>query len=212
MGSDMKSWHIVGICGIGMSGLAQFARAMDITVSGSDRALEKSENAALKAALLAQGIALYPQDGSRFAADNPPADAVIYSTAIEESNPDFAASQGIERIHRAAALKMLILERCRTGRLSVAVAGSCGKTSTTALIAEALCNVNCDAECINGGMIKAFADGNYPGNYHPGSGAIVSGSPRRTSNSIAIHTNTLYQCEEVTRLVRGGVMRVSISL
>ena len=183
----MKSWHIVGICGIGMSGLAQFARAMGISVSGSDRALEKSENAALKAALQAQDIALYSQDGSRFAPGNPPADAVIYSTAIEESNPDFAASQGIERIHRATALKMLILQRCQTGRLSVAVAGSCGKTSTTAMIAEALCNVNCDAECINGGMIKAFANGNYPGNYHPGSGAIVFEADESDKSLLEFH-------------------------
>ena len=41
----MTSWHFAGICGIGMSALAQFARAMQIKVSGSDRALENPENA-----------------------------------------------------------------------------------------------------------------------------------------------------------------------
>ena len=41
----MRSWHFVGICGIGMSALAQFAAAMQIKVSGSDRALENVENA-----------------------------------------------------------------------------------------------------------------------------------------------------------------------
>ena len=183
----MKSWHIVGICGIGMSGLAQFARSVNIRVSGSDRALEKSENQSLKAALQAQDIELYPQDGSRFAAQNPPVDAVIYSTAIEESNPDFAASQGIERIHRATALKMLILERCQAGKLSLAVAGSCGKTSTTAMIAEALTNVNYDAECINGGMIKAFARPPYPGNYHPGDGAIVFEADESDKSLLEFH-------------------------
>ena len=183
----MKSWHFTGICGIGMSALAQFALAVQIKVSGSDRALDNPENASLKAMLQAQGVKLFAQDGSRFDSSESPVDAVIYSTAIEESNPDFAASQGIERIHRAAALKMLILERCRTGRLSVAVAGSCGKTSTTALIAEALCNVNCDAECINGGMIKAFADGNYPGNYHPGSGAIVFEADESDKSLLEFH-------------------------
>ena len=183
----MKSWHIVGICGIGMSALAQFARSMNIRVSGSDRALEKSENALLKASLQAQDITLYPQDGSRFAAGNPPVDAVIYSTAIEESNPDFAASQGIERIHRATALKILILERCQSGKLSVAVAGSCGKTSTTAMIAEALTNVDCEAECINGGMIKAFARPPYPGNYHPGAGAIVFEADESDKSLLEFH-------------------------
>ena len=170
-----------------MSALAQFARSMNIRVSGSDRALEKSENAELKASLQAQGITLYPQDGSRFAAGNPPVDAVIYSTAIEESNPDFAASQGIERIHRATALKILILERCQSGKLSVAVAGSCGKTSTTAMIAEALTNVDCEAECINGGMIKAFARTPYPGNYHPGAGAIVFEADESDKSLLEFH-------------------------
>ena len=169
----MKSWHFVGICGIGMSALAQFAAAMQIKVSGSDRALENPENAGLKRMLQAQGIELFAQDGSRFADGNMPVDALIYSSAIEESNPEFAAAKNVAKIHRAAALKMLIQERCQTERISVAVAGSCGKTSTTALIAEALGNLNCPAECVNGGMIKAFAQGNYPGNYHYGEGALV---------------------------------------
>ena len=169
----MKSWHFVGICGIGMSALAQFARTAGFAVSGSDRALENPENAPLKAMLEKQGIKLFGQDGSRFAAGNDPADAVVYSTAVEESNPDFAASQGVARLHRATALKMLIQMRCSGGKLSVAVAGSCGKTSTTAIISEALYNAGKDPECINGGMVKKFVTATCPGNYRSGAGAIV---------------------------------------
>ena len=183
----MRSWHFVGICGIGMSALAQFAAAMQIKVSGSDRALENLENAELKAMLEAQGITLYPQDGSRFAEGNPAVDAVVYSSAVEESNPEFAASKNIERIHRATALKMLIMERCCEEKLSIAVAGSCGKTSTTALIAGALCNLECQAECVNGGMIKAFKQGNYPGNYHPGDGALVFEADESDKSLLEFH-------------------------
>ena len=183
----MRSWHFVGICGIGMSALAQFAAAMQIKVSGSDRALDNPENAALKSMLEAQGITLYPQDGSRFDSGEPAVDAVVYSTAIEESNPDFARSSNIERIHRATALKMLIKERCCEDKLSIAVAGSCGKTSTTALIAEALNNLDCAAECVNGGMIKAFAQGNYPGNYHPGDGALVFEADESDKSLLEFH-------------------------
>lgn len=184
----MKSWHFIGICGIGMSALAQFAAAMNIKVSGSDRALENPENAALKAQLLAQGIELFPQDGSRFATGNPPADALIYSTAIENSNPDLTAAGNIERIHRAAALRDLIVERSQSaGKLSVAVAGSCGKTSTTALIAEALANLHKDPESINGGMIKAFAHDQYPGNYRAGSGTLVFEADESDKSLLAFH-------------------------
>ena len=183
----MRSWHFVGICGIGMSALAQFAAAMQIRVTGSDRALDNPENAALKAMLEAQNIELFKQDGSRFDSGNSPVDAVVYSTAIEESNPDFARSSNIERIHRATALKMLIKERAASGRLSIAVAGSCGKTSTTALIAEALNNLGCAAECVNGGMIKAFAQSCYPGNYHPGDGALVFEADESDKSLLEFH-------------------------
>ena len=73
----MRSWHFVGICGIGMSALAQFAAAMQIRVTGSDRALDNPENAALKAMLEAQNIELFKQDGSRFDSGNSPVDAVV---------------------------------------------------------------------------------------------------------------------------------------
>ena len=183
----MKSWHIVGICGIGMSALAQFARACNIEVSGSDRALENPENSALKQMLVAQNIRLFPQDGSRFAPGNEQPDAVIYSTAIEKDNPDFAASENIERIHRATALKMLIQQRCQSGKPSVAVAGSCGKTSTTAMIAEALSELNADPESINGGMIKAFSNDLYPGNYRYGSGALIFEADESDKSLLEFH-------------------------
>lgn len=183
----MKSWHFVGICGIGMSALAQFARTAGFAVSGSDRALENPENAPLKAMLEKQGIKLFGQDGSRFAAGNDPADAVVYSTAVEESNPDFAASQGVARLHRATALKMLIQMRCSGGKLSVAVAGSCGKTSTTAIISEALYNAGKDPECINGGMVKKFVTATCPGNYRSGAGAIVFEADESDKSLLEFH-------------------------
>ncbi|MBE6380207.1 MAG: hypothetical protein E7047_04690 [Lentisphaerae bacterium] len=183
----MGSWHFVGICGIGMSALAQFAAALGIKVSGSDRALENPENEALKTMLQAQGIQLFAQDGSRFASGSCPVDALVYSTAIEEGNPEFAAAGSVRRIHRAAALKMLIQERCVSGKPSIAVAGSCGKTSTTALIAEALCNMQIQSECVNGGMIHAFAQGVYPGNYHPGSDALIFEADESDKSLLEFH-------------------------
>ena len=78
-----QSLHFVGIGGIGMSGLAQMARALGCRVTGSDRAWDKPENAASFNALKAQGIELFPQDGSRFGLSDKP-DGLVYSTAIEE--------------------------------------------------------------------------------------------------------------------------------
>ena len=83
-----KSLHFVGIGGIGMSGLAQMFRDLGCTVTGSDRALGHPENERIFAALRKCGAKLYPQDGSVYAGGYAP-DAIVYSTAIEEDNPDF---------------------------------------------------------------------------------------------------------------------------
>ena len=165
----MTAWHFVGIGGIGMSGLAQMALAQGIAVSGSDRGLHGRENAALFAALRSQGALLYEQDGS-FARKSRP-DALIYSTAIEADNPDFAAAPGVKRIHRAEALKLLMEHS--SAPCTVAVAGSAGKTSATAFCAEALYALGRDPSCINGGHVKAFADAAHPGNFRAGSGPLV---------------------------------------
>ena len=130
-----ESLHFVGIGGIGMSGLAQLARSLGWRVTGSDRALDKPENAQIFQALRAQGIELFPQDGSRFAAPDLPG-GLVYSTAIEADNPDFKAAGDLPRFHRSAALSAEVAAlHCRH---TVAVTGTCGKTSVSAWLAEAL--------------------------------------------------------------------------
>jgi len=158
-------WHFVGIGGIGMSGLAQMARSLRITVSGSDRGSSRPENAAVFAALQAQGIRLYPQDGS-FVRDGMP-DALVYSTAIEEDNPDFAAGANLPRLHRAAALEML-MKQLRGAK--IAITGSCGKSSVTAQTADALAFLGRDPGCLNGAPVCSFRDAEHIGNFRQGGG------------------------------------------
>ncbi|MBO4513894.1 MAG: hypothetical protein J5746_14140, partial [Victivallales bacterium] len=124
---------LVGIGGIGMSGLAQLLRYAGYEVAGSDRAYNAPDNAWLFDALRRQGIAIYPQDGSGVKNFKP--DLLIASSAVEEGNPDFI--EGIPIMHRAAALAQA-LDLFRPEAKLIAVAGSCGKTSTTGWIASAL--------------------------------------------------------------------------
>lgn len=74
----------------------------------------RPENSAIFQALCAQGVKLCEQDGSVYQSFTP--EAIIYSTAIEEDNPDFKnAPAGMERIHRSVALERSIQElRART--------------------------------------------------------------------------------------------------
>lgn len=163
---DDKLWaHFVGIGGIGMSGLAQLLREMSCRVSGSDRDSAKPENQPLFSALKQLGIEIYPQDGSYSAAGTP--DLIIYSTAVESGNPDFAAAGKAQLLHRSKALAAAMQEYAENGT-SIAVTGSAGKTSVTAYLAELLDMLAGDAGCLDGGMVKRFASGGHPGNFKPG--------------------------------------------
>ena len=157
--------HFVGAGGIGMSALAAMAVEFGHQVSGSDRGADRPENARIIGALKASGVAIYPQDGSFMRHGG--ADRLIYSTAIEEDNPDFAAGADIPRLHRSELLAQMIGELPSHTR-SIAVTGSCGKSTATAYAAEALLNLGADPCCLNGALVTRFTDESHAGNFRPG--------------------------------------------
>lgn len=163
-----KKIHFIGIGGIGMSGLAQMFRDLGCTVTGSDRALGHPENERIFAALRKSGANLYPQDGSVYEDGHAP-DAIVYSTAIEEDNPDFQyAPPGTRRLHRSEALSLGI--GALRGRFTVAVTGTCGKTTVSAWIADAMDRLGGDPGMLSGGYVKRFREDGAAGNYRNGLG------------------------------------------
>ena len=160
----MAHLHFVGIGGIGMSGLAAMCAQAGYKVTGSDRGADRPENRRILDALEKQGIRIFPQDGSYIAAGKP--DELIYSTAIEDDNPDFAAGRHIPRTHRAALVERIIKERGAAA--SIAICGSCGKSTVTAYCAEALTELGAAPECLNGALMKRFISETFAGNYAPG--------------------------------------------
>ena len=163
-----KSIHFVGIGGIGMSGLAQMFADLGCAVTGSDRALGRPENERIFSALRKCGAKLYPQDGSVYANGYRP-DAIVYSTAIEEDNPDFkCAPDGVRRLHRSEALALGI--GALRGRFTIAVTGTCGKTTVSAWLADALDRLGGDPGALSGGYVKLFREEGAAGNYRGGFG------------------------------------------
>ena len=163
-----KKIHFVGIGGIGMSGLAQMFRDLGCAVTGSDRALGHPENERIFAALRKCGAKLFPQDGSVYADGYTP-DAIVYSTAIEEDNPDFkCAPPGTRRLHRSEALSLGI--GALRGRFTIAVTGTCGKTTVSAWLADALDRIGDDPGMLSGGYVKRFREDGAAGNYRGGFG------------------------------------------
>lgn len=152
---------LIGIGGIGMSGLAQLLVWQGYRVSGSDRGLDDPDKAELYAQLRCQGITLYPQDGSGPAACRP--DLCILSAAIESDNADLRAAGAVPLLHRATALAQAVR---RSGAPMLAVAGSCGKTSVTGWLASALKTLGKRILMVNGGYTLDFADARRPGNFY----------------------------------------------
>jgi UDP-N-acetylmuramate--alanine ligase len=177
-----RSVHFTGVFGSGMSALAQYLRFQGITVSGSDRFHESEDTASIRRSLEGLGCVIVKQDGSGV---GPNTDVVCISTAIEDSNPDIAAgrSRGIPLIHRSDLLSALI-----TTKKTIAVAGTSGKSTVTAMIFEFLTACGKSPSLISGAGLRRLEKQGLIGNaYHGGSDLLVVEADESDGTLIKYH-------------------------
>ncbi len=86
----MTWYHFAGVAGSGMSALAQMHAWKGGQAGGSDRAFDQGGSGGIRAALEAAGVRIHPQDGTGI---GPGCDALVVSTAVEESVPDVRAAR-----------------------------------------------------------------------------------------------------------------------
>ncbi len=164
--------HFVGIGGAGMSGIARILLARGVSVSGSDA----KESTAL-ASLRQLGATVYVGH----AADQVgAADTVVVSTAIRDSNPEYAQARaaGLRVLPRAAALASVM-----AGRRSVAVAGTHGKTTTTSMLTVALQHCGADPSFAIGGSLNESG-----ANAHDGTGDVFVAEADESDGSFLLYT------------------------
>jgi UDP-N-acetylmuramate--alanine ligase len=145
----VKHIHLVGIGGIGMSGIAELLLNLDYFISGSD--LRKTE------------VTKHLSDlgGKIFIGHRPQnidgADVVVFSSAVKGDNPEIveAREKSIPVIPRAEMLAELM--RLKYG---IAVAGSHGKTTTTSMIASILTKGGFDPTVVIGGRLNIWGGSN----------------------------------------------------
>ena len=148
-----KHIYLLGIGGIGMSALARYFNAQGIQVSGYDKS-----KTTLTEKLEKEGIAIhYKDDISQISDEIKEAKfaeiLVIYTPAIDENNTEFRffKEKGIIPLKRSEVLGIITRQS-----FTIAIAGTHGKTTTTALLTHILKNSEIDCTAFLGGVSKDF--------------------------------------------------------
>lgn len=146
-------YFFCGIGGSGMSALARIFLTRGATVSGSDRSYDQGKTPEKFAQLQDEGMTLYPQDGGAIAEEKP--DILVVSSAVEDTIRDVKAAKaaGIPIQKRAELLAGLFNEA-----QGIAIGGTSGKTTTTAMIGHLLSALDRDPTIMNGGLMMNFID------------------------------------------------------
>jgi UDP-N-acetylmuramate--alanine ligase len=152
-----KDYFFCGVGGSGMAPLAAIVKARGHHVEGSDRALDQGRTSEKFDYLRALGIALHPQDGSGLVRRG---QILVASTAVEDATPDIVAARklGAQRLARAELLAQLFNDAA----VSIGVAGTSGKSTTTAMIGWILYCAGKDPTVMNGAVMKNFVSDKAP--------------------------------------------------
>ena len=151
----MTKVHLIGIGGSGLSAIARLLLESGETVTGSDRMLS-----AEAMALARDGVRIFNEhDASNVTG----ADIVVRSSAVPDSNPEVLAARnaGIPVLKRMDFLGSLMVENA-----TIAIAGTHGKTTTTAMTAWTLHALGLDPSYIIGGIAKDLGSNAHAGKGH----------------------------------------------
>ena len=168
---ELGTVHLIGIGGVGMGGLARLLLTRGVPVTGS----ELREWPAL-AALRALGGTVHM---AHLASNLDGVDTVVYSTAIPQDHVEIveARRRGLRVLHRSEALAAAM-----TGRRTIAVAGTHGKTTTTSIMTVILQHAGEDPSFVIGGEISAAGS-----NGHHGSGRYFVAEADESDKSFLIY-------------------------
>src|SRR5215475_9130300 len=155
--SRLGDYFFCGVGGSGMTPLALIIQAKGGLVEGSDRALDQGRNVERFEFLRARGVLLHPQDGSGVVR---PSQTLVTSTAVEDTVPDVQAARRVGATITTRA--ELLAELFNAAPVSVGVAGTSGKSTTTGMIGWILHAVGGEPTIMNGAVMKNFITKDTP--------------------------------------------------
>lgn len=191
-------YHFSGVGGSGMSPLAMLTHALGASVTGSDRNYDRGLALHVFEDLRRAGILLLPQDGSGV---TEALTALVHSTAVETANPEFARAVALDipRIRRGS-----FLARLAASRSTVAIAGTSGKSTVTAMTAHILVAAGYDPSFLGGGAAARLSGAVPPGSLRIGESEwfVVEtdesdGSVAEFAPSISVLTNLSRDHKEI---------------
>ena len=161
---DFKNVFFIGVAGVGMSAIAQYLAGIDKKVSGSDRYFKEGEFNDTKEKLEAAGIQCFLQNGDGITTGT---DLVVVSTAIEDT---------VFEVQKAKQLNIPIIKRSELlaliakSKRTIAVGGTSGKSTTSAMLFDILDKAGLQPSIISGaGLVSIIKEGKI-GNAKVGAG------------------------------------------
>jgi len=123
-----QNYFFIGIGGTGMSAIAQYLKGIAKSVSGSDRQFTINGITDTEIKLNKEGILTFKQDGSGI---DEKTEIIVVSTAVEENNPEY---QKANQLKIKVILRSDLLAAITRTKKTIAVSGTSGKSTTTAMI------------------------------------------------------------------------------
>ncbi|CAN5146286.1 UDP-N-acetylmuramate--L-alanine ligase [soil metagenome] len=169
---ELGAVHFIGVGGAGLSAIARIMVGRGIRVSGSD-----AKDSPLLAALASEGITTYVGHAAEHLGG---VDSVIASTAVKDDNAEVLEAQrrGLRLWPRSAGLQSVLM-----GSATVAVAGTHGKTTTTAMLTMALRAAGLDPSFAIGAEVA-----NLGTNAHVGTGDVFVAEADESDGAFLVYT------------------------
>jgi UDP-N-acetylmuramate--alanine ligase len=162
--NDFDNAFFIGVAGTGMSAIAQYLAGIGKNCSGSDRYFIEGAYNETKEKLTAAGIACFVQDGSGITNKT---QLVVVSTAVEDTVPEV---QKAKQLNIPIVKRSELLAIIAKSKKTIAVGGTSGKSTTSAMLFDILQQAGMQPSVIGGaGLVSLIKQGKI-GNAHAGAG------------------------------------------
>ncbi|MFZ1529176.1 MAG: Mur ligase domain-containing protein [Ferruginibacter sp.] len=162
--NNYKHIFFIGVAGVGMSAIAQYLAGIGKDVSGSDRYFVPGQENETRQKLEAEGIRCFLQNGEGITGET---DLVVVSTAIEDTVAEVQKAKQLNiPILKRSELLALIAESKRT----IAVGGTSGKSTTSAMLFHILAHAGLKPSIISGAGLTSIIKEGKIGNAKVGEG------------------------------------------